>query len=62
MQTLDISGQLTTTPQLCRKLEKLTFDFSYQPKYISKALALARPPIPVVTQFRVVVPDHLRKP
>ena len=61
MQTINISGKLTTTPQYSRKFGKLTFKFQYEPERISRALALARPPIPTHIEFNVVVPDALAR-
>ena len=58
MKTVDISGKLTP-PQYSRKIRGLTFKFQYEPKQISRALALARPPILTVIEFNVVVPKHL---
>ena len=36
-----------------------TFMFQYQPDQIFQALALARPPISTIIDFRVVVPEKL---
>ena len=59
MRRVEISGRLTTTPQFSKKQARYTFEFEYEPKRISQALALARPPIPVIINFSVAVPEHL---
>ena len=59
MQTVEIQGKLTTTPQFSEEHSGYTFKFEYQPKHISQALALARPPIPAIIEFRVVVSENL---
>ena len=59
METVDILGKVSTTPQYSKKHSAYTFRFEYQPKCISRALALARPPMLTITEFWVVVPEHL---
>ena len=59
MRRVEISGRLTTRPQFSKKQSRYTFEFEYEPKRISQALALARPPIPAIINFSVVVPEHL---
>ena len=59
MRSIEISGRLTTRPQFSKKESRYAFGFEYEPKRISQALALARPPIPTIIEFSVVVPEHL---
>lgn len=59
MQTVEISGKVTTTPEFSKKLSMYTFMFEYQPDRIFQALAQARPPIPTIIHFEVVVPEKL---
>ena len=54
MKTVEIAGQVRTTPQFCRKHSTYTFSVEYEPKRMSEAVARARPPIPTLMEFTVV--------